>query len=105
MAFPIQAQILDFCVLAHLKKGDTYGYELNQALMNTLELSESTLYPVLRRLKKENYLKTYDEAFDGRNRRYYSLTDEGYDILKKYHNDWKEYKERIDSLVGGVSYD
>lgn len=103
MIFPVQAQILDFCVLAHLSKGDTYGYELNQALVGPLELSESTLYPVLRRLSKDGFLDTYDQAFDGRNRRYYTITNSGKDILNEYTTTWMEYKRRIDSLVGGVS--
>lgn len=105
MIFPVQAQILDFCVLAHLSKGDTYGYELNQALVDTLELSESTLYPVLRRLSKDGLLNTYDEAFDGRNRRYYTITENGKSILYNYMNIWEEYKKRIDSLTGGVKND
>lgn len=99
MTFPVQAQILDFCVLAHLSKGDTYGYELNQALVEPLELSESTLYPVLRRLSKDGYLNTYDEAFDGRNRRYYTITDRGKSVLEEYSESWKEFKNRIDKLV------
>ena len=103
MIFPVQAQILDFCVLAHLAKGDTYGYELNQALVGPLELSESTLYPVLRRLSKDGFLDTYDEAYDGRNRRYYTITDSGKNILSEYTVTWNEYKRRIDTLVGGVN--
>ncbi len=103
MIFPVQAQILDFCVLAHLSKGDTYGYELNQALVGPLDLSESTLYPVLRRLSKEGFLDTYDEAFNGRNRRYYTITESGKDILVEYLGSWREYKNRIDTLIGGVS--
>lgn len=104
MIFTVQAQILDFCVLAHLSKGDTYGYELNQALVDTLNLSESTLYPVLRRLSKDGFLDTYDEAFDGRNRRYYTITEKGKVLLEEYQGTWLEYKGRIDSLVGGVSW-
>ncbi len=105
MAFPIQAQILDFCVLAFISKNDTYGYELNLALMDNLQLSESTLYPVLRRLKKNKLLDTYDKSIDGRNRRYYTITDLGRETLEAYHYDWQEYKSRIDKLTGGVEID
>lgn len=105
MAFPIGALVLDFCVLAVVEKEDTYGYELNQVLMNTLSLSESTLYPVLRRLKKNHFLTTYDKAFDGRNRRYYSITEEGRKELKHYRKDWKIYKDLIDEVVGGGEND
>lgn len=96
---------MDFCVLSIVAKEDTYGYELNQALMETLNISESTLYPVLRRLKKSEYLATYDKEFDGRNRRYYSITDEGRKELEKYRMDWKEYKDIIDRVVRGDDND
>ena len=105
MAFPIGAAVLVFCVLSIVAKEDTYGYELNQALMETLNISESTLYPVLRRLKKSEYLATYDKEFDGRNRRYYSITDEGRKELEKYRMDWKEYKDIIDRVVRGDDND
>lgn len=100
MSFQLQAQILDYCVLALLEQKDSYGYELTQKLMDVFSISESTLYPVLRRLRKSNDLTTYDQAFDGRNRRYYSLTPEGRKLLTKYHQDWKEYVMQIESIVG-----
>ncbi|MDO5725217.1 MAG: PadR family transcriptional regulator [Tissierellia bacterium] len=101
MAFPVQAQILDYCVLALISKGDTYGYELNQSLIKNLDLSESTLYPVLRRLKRDKLLRTYDKAFDGRNRRYYSITPDGLEMLKEFDRDWSEFKYKVDEIVGG----
>lgn len=77
MTFQIGSVLLDACVLAILAKEDTYGYRLTQQIKETLGVSESTLYPVLRRLQKEELLETYDVAVMGRNRRYYRLTDEG----------------------------
>lgn len=100
MSFQLQAQILDYCVLALLEQKDSYGYELTQKMMDVFSISESTLYPVLRRLRKSNDLTTYDRAFDGRNRRYYSLTPEGRKLLNGYHQDWKEYVRQIESIVG-----
>lgn len=55
--FSIQGEILDFCVLAIVNRSDTYGYEITQKLMATIEISESTLYPVLRRLLKNGLWK------------------------------------------------
>ena len=66
-----------------------------------LTLSESTLYPVLRRLQKENYLTTYDQPFQGRNRRYYKITEEGLQQLAFYKEEWESYKSKIDVLLGG----
>ena len=78
MTFQIGAALLDACVLAVLSEGDTYGYVLTQRIKDVLEISESTLYPVLRRLQKEQYLSTYDRPFQGRNRRYYAITQMGW---------------------------
>lgn len=100
MAFPIQAQILEYSVLALLAEGDNYGYVLTQKMIDAFDISESTVYPVLRRLKKNRYLRTYDQAFDGRNRRYYALTDLGKLQLQRYHLDWQEYVQRVEGIVG-----
>ncbi|MEG1009806.1 MAG: PadR family transcriptional regulator, partial [Clostridia bacterium] len=77
MSFQLGSAILDACVLAILDKEDTYGYILTQQVKEVVDISESTLYPVLRRLQKNNYLITYDKAFQGRNRRYYQITNLG----------------------------
>ena len=84
-----------------LSKGDTYGYVLTQSMKQVLDISESTLYPVLRRLQKNEYLRTYDQPYQGRNRRYYSVTDKGKEQFEIYKKEWKEYKEQIDSLLSG----
>ena len=71
MIFNINAALLDALVLAIVKKEDTYGYEITRVLKNELDVSESTLYPVLRRLQKDDCLEIYDKEYSGRNRRYY----------------------------------
>ncbi|MDR1292239.1 MAG: PadR family transcriptional regulator [Clostridiales Family XIII bacterium] len=109
MIFQVGAALLDACVLSTLRHGDTYGYVLTQTLMGTLEISESTLYPVLRRLQKDEFLSTYDSPHMGRNRRYYKITDKGMARSNVYRVGWQEYKERVDSLIlsdiapGGVN--
>ena len=60
MGFKIESALLEACVLSVLSKGDTYGYVLTQSMKQVLDISESTLYPVLRRLQKNEYLRTYD---------------------------------------------
>ena len=55
MAFKIESSLLDACALAILKRGDTYGYEITQEMKKSIVVSESTLYPVLRRLQKEQF--------------------------------------------------
>lgn len=106
MYFQLGSAILDACVLAILNKEDTYGYILTQQVKEVVDISESTLYPVLKRLQKNNYLITYDKAFQGRNRRYYQITDLGKHQYKEYLNMWKNYKESIDTiLLGGIDHE
>lgn len=101
MKLPISAELLDGCVLALLAQQDYYGYALTQQLQTTLPISESTLYPVLRRLKKQNYLETYDQPFNGRNRRYYRLTFAGTQRLAEIRQEWATYKQALDWLLEG----
>jgi PadR family transcriptional regulator PadR len=106
MIFQAGAALLDACVLSSLRHEDAYGYALAQTLMVTLDISESTLYPVLRRLQKGELLSVYDRPHTGRNRRYYKITDKGLAQADVYRAEWREYKARIDSLIlsdGGVT--
>jgi PadR family transcriptional regulator PadR len=65
---------------------------------NVIEISESTLYPVLRRLQKEECLEVYDLAFDGRNRRYYKITEKGRIQLNLYRGEWAGYSQKISQI-------
>ena len=99
MTFQIGSTLLDACVLAILHKEDAYGYKLTQEVKDILSVSESTLYPVLRRLMKEGLLDTYDQEHMGRNRRYYRLTNNGKDQYQFYVVEWSSFRETIDSLL------
>jgi len=100
VAFQITASLLDACVLSMLSHDDTYGYELTQNLRESLQVSESTLYPVLRRLQSNEFLKTYDLPHQGRNRRYYAITESGKVQLDEFQGDWKTFRDRIDDFLG-----
>lgn len=99
MAFAVNAEMLDFCVLGILQREDAYGYGITQSFSADFGVSESTLYPVLRRLRKNHLLETYDQEFGGRNRRYYRITEEGLACLENYRKDWEVFKEMIDQIV------
>lgn len=99
MTFQLGGSLLDACVLALVSKEDAYGYSLTQSLREVVTISDSTLYPVLRRLRKEGLVETYDKSFEGRNRRYYSITPAGVTQLKEYQEDWSHFKERIDFIL------
>jgi PadR family transcriptional regulator PadR len=103
MSFQLGSSLLDACVLAILTKEDTYGYVLTQNVREIMNISESTLYPVLRRLQKDEYVITYDQPFQGRNRRYYQITDSGIKKYKEYVLEWSDYKINVDKiLLGGI---
>lgn len=99
LLFSVVSPLLDACVLAILEEKDTYGYALTQRLKSQLELSESALYPVLRRLCATGALSTYDKEIQGRNRRYYSITNMGKTMLNRYKNEWETYKNRVEALL------
>lgn len=101
MGFQVGSTLLDACVLAVLSRGDTYGYVLTQTMRDVTDLSESTLYPVLRRLQKDGFLTTYDQPYQGRNRRYYAITESGRTKFDGYKRDWIQYKTQVDILLCG----
>ena len=103
MVFNTGSTLLDAIVLAVVSKDKdgTYGYRITQDVRNAIEVSESTLYPVLRRLQKEECFETYDKAIDGRNRRYYKITDKGSAQLNLYKVEWKNYSEKISNILQG----
>lgn len=99
MAFGVNAALLDALVLSVVSQQSTYGYKITQDVRGVLEVSESTLYPVLRRLQKEGCLDTYDREFAGRNRRYYSITPMGDKRLEEYRAGWLDYAARVNELL------
>lgn len=101
MVFTTGSALLDAVVLSVVAKEGTYGYRITQDARSLMDVSESTLYPVLRRLQKDGYLETYDMEFQGRNRRYYKITPNGMILLDSYRRDWIEYRKSIDSILLG----
>lgn len=100
MAIQVSSELLDGCVLAILNDQDYYGYALTQRVQQAIKVSESTMYPVLRRLKKNGWLTTYDEPYQGRNRRYYQITSDGRGHLETIQDEWRHFKNGIDSMLG-----
>ncbi len=102
MVFNTGAALLDAIVLAVVKEEEgTYGYKITQDVRKVLDVSESTLYPVLRRLQKDECLETYDREVDGRNRRYYRVTEKGIAKYQLYKIEWKSYSAKITDLFEG----
>ena len=102
MVFNTGAALLDAIVLAVVSREPegAYGYKITQDVRQVIELSESTLYPVLRRLQKDGCLEVYDMECGGRNRRYYRITAAGEEKLTMYREEWKEYSSKISAIFG-----
>ena len=101
MAIQLGSVLLDACVLAVVMREDTYGYKLTQEVKQIMDVSESTLYPVLRRLQKDGYLRTYDKTFQGRNRGYYTVTEKGREQFQQFYDQWKRMRVKIDEVMDG----
>lgn len=101
MIYPFTAPLLDFLVLSIIKKEDSYGYQISQQLKSVASMKDSTLYPILKRLSDSGYVDTYDQPFQGRNRKYYRITDSGCQQQELLLNEWKSYLQAIDAIIQG----
>lgn len=91
---------LELCVLALLDKKDRYGYELAQKISDQIAISEGSVYPLLRRLKKEEYVTTYlQESKEGPSRKYYKLAEKGSDYLQELSGEWQEFSDGVNYLL------
>ena len=101
MTITPSAALMDAIVLSVVARNGTYGYKITQDIRAVMEISESTLYPVLRRLQKDGCLEVHDQEFSGRNRRYYSITPRGREQLRQTLEEWESYKDRLDRIFYG----
>lgn len=99
--------VLELCVLVLLDKKDRYGYELVQKISDQIEISEGSVYPLLRRLTKEEYFTTYlKESSEGPPRKYYTLTDKGKDYLHELLAEWNQFSNGVNQIIKeGVNYE
>lgn len=96
--------VLELCVLELLRTGDRYGYELVAKISKSIEISEGTIYPLLRRLQSEGYMSTYlKESSEGPPRKYYQLTTKGEEKRVEYLKDWRSFVDGVEKIVGGHS--
>lgn len=93
--------LLELCVLASLKDTDSYGYKIMTDISPYIELSESTLYPILKRLETSKYVTTYSKEYNGRLRKYYQITELGKDKLKQTKYDYQKIKKIYEFILGG----
>jgi PadR family transcriptional regulator PadR len=98
--------VLELCVLTMISQKDYYGYELVEEISKVLEISEGTLYPILRRLTEEKYFETYlTESSEGPPRKYYRITKKGKEFQKDQFKQWIEFNNQIGQLITGKNHD
>ncbi|MBQ8254265.1 MAG: PadR family transcriptional regulator [Clostridia bacterium] len=90
MDIQLKRGLLDVCVLAAIKNEDSYGYKIIKDLKPYIELSESTLYTILKRLESANMLTVWSAEHGGRLRKYYRITDIGRKRIEEFKIEWKE---------------
>lgn len=101
MIFPMSTPMFELLVLSVTEKEDAYGYQISQIIKRVSNTKDSTLYPILKRLQEQGFLTVYDQSYQGRNRRYYRITEAG---RRQYHmlsEEWRGYSEAVDRIVKG----
>ncbi|NMB07456.1 MAG: PadR family transcriptional regulator [Tissierellia bacterium] len=94
--------VLELCVLSLLTKRDFYGYELVEYISNYINISEGTIYPLLRRFRKEGYVTTYlQESQEGPPRKYYEITEEGEKAYDELLVEWENFIIGVNKIIRG----
>ena len=101
MDVQLKRGLLDVCVLAAIKNEDSYGYQIVKDMSSYVEISESTLYPILRRLENQQLLTVRSAEHNGRLRKYYHITDAGLARLKAFEEEWKELMQIYEYVTRG----
>jgi PadR family transcriptional regulator, regulatory protein PadR len=92
--------VIEMCVLALMRNRDFYGYELVETISKKIEISEGTIYPILRRLTQEQFFETYlRESNEGPPRKYYRMTLEGRKETDKLLKEWDRFTSDVDFLL------
>lgn len=105
MDIQIKKGLLEICVLTVLKKSDSYGYQIVRDISQWIEISESTLYPILRRLETSQCLQTYSVEHHSRLRKYYKITQLGLDAISEFLQEWNQVEEIIQFIKGEQTHE
>ena len=99
MIYPLNPTLTELLLLSIIAKNDSYGYIISQSLMKVSNLKDSALYPILKRLSDQNYVEIYDQQFQGRNRKYYRITQIGEERRAELQTEWQAYCKEIDEIL------
>lgn len=96
----VKKGIMELVVLSLLMERDMYGYELVEEISNYIDISEGTIYPLLRRISKEDYVTTYlKESSSGPPRKYYSISQKGIEAYGDQLKNWQEFTQQVNNLL------
>ena len=90
MDIQLKKGLLDLCVLKSLEYKESYGYQIIKDISSYVEISESTLYPILKKLENNKMLESYTKEYNTRLRKYYKITSLGKDKIKDFINQWEK---------------
>ena len=93
--------LLDVCVLSVLRNGESYGYKIIADVAPYIEISESTLYPILKRLEASGAVSTRSREYNGRLRKYYEITEKGMQRIVEFIEDVREFEKIYEFIVNG----
>lgn len=99
MIYPLNPALMELLVLSFILQEDSYGYKIGQQLKKVSNLKDSALYPVLRRLSENHYVDVYDRQFQGRNRKYYKITEAGKQEQAKLEKEWHEFTATLEEIL------
>lgn len=105
MDIQLRKGLLEFCVLAALREKDSYGYQIIKDISEYIDISESTLYPILRRLESDGKVDSYNTEYNNRIRKYYSITQFGREALKDFKQEKDKMIKVLEYIIGGDNND
>ncbi|GFZ33545.1 transcriptional regulator [Clostridium zeae] len=106
MNIQLKKGVLELCVLSVLARKDCYGYELVNEISKNIQISDGTIYPILRRLTEEGYFTTYlQESQEGPPRKYYRLTELGYKTKLELETEWFSFSKNVNMIIKGENPD
>ncbi len=99
MIYPLNPVLMELLVLSLICRKDSYGYQISQQLKQISNLKDSALYPVLRKMADNGYVSVYDQQFQGRNRKYYQITEAGKRQQEMLAQEWEDYTAAISQIL------
>ena len=94
--------VIELCILSILSKKDMYGHELSEYISQKIDIADGTVYPILRKLKADGFVKTYlSEESGGPPRKYYSITQTGLNEFQEDSAEWLKFAETVNKIIKG----